>query len=268
MSRKGIYIVSTVILIISLIAIGMSGCKGSMTTVTNTSTKTQVATVTNVQTSVATTTTTSTATATATTTAVATVVTTAMMSFDPIVVNKTTGEISFMATVKKTEHKAGTDPQQLSRPPILICENMGSALPSAALQSEPGVTGEKLTNALMQIGLVPGQTLKVGDVNKFAVGDAVKIYIDVNGTRSLLDDLMKSAYPAVKTGWVFDGSFKTQWTIGCGCLVCGGSGPGTILANTGYSSSDQAAIGPTLHAALVTLGLKDGDQVKIVIKKG
>jgi hypothetical protein len=170
--------------------------------------------------------------------------------------------------VKATQHAAGTNPAQLSRPPILVCENLGSALPSAALQAEPGVTGEKLTNALIQLGLVPGQNLNVGDQNVFAKGDAIKIYIDVNGSRTLIDDLLKSSFPAAKTSYVFAGAYKTQWTIGCGCLICGGSGPGTILANSSYSSSEAALIGPTLYAGLTNIGLKVGDQVKIVVKKG
>lgn len=280
MLRKIIYMGGTAILLISLSTVGLFGCKGTTTTlppvtVTNTATQlvttTNTATATSTKTVIATTTatTTSTATSTAVTTAPAvTIVTTAMMSFDPIVVNVTTGEVSFIATVKATQHAAGANPQQLSRPPILVCENQGSALPSAALQAVPGVTGEKLTNALIQLGLKPGQNTNVGDQNVIATGDAVKIYIEINGLRTSLDDLLKGAYPAAQTNFVFDGAYKTQWTIGCGCLICGGSGPGTILANASYSTSAQALIGPTLHAGLFMAGCKDGDQVKVVIKKG
>lgn len=187
--------------------------------------------------------------------------------FGDITVNKDTGEVIFEAKVKKPEHPSGDDPTKLSEPNALVNESQGSAIPAAALVAEGNVNADLLVQALEALGLNPGKNIAKGEKGKYAEGDPVKIEVEINGTRYLFDDLLKKGNPNIETNYVFIGNNEVQKAIGCGCLICGRSGPGTVLANAVYSTSDPAPIGPTLYKGLIDSGAKDGDVVKIIVSK-
>lgn len=187
--------------------------------------------------------------------------------FGSIVVDKEKGEVTFNASVKKPEHPAGDDPTKLASPNALVNETKGGALPAAALVAEEGVTADLLVEAIKFLGLTPGQNIAKGEQGKTAKGDKVKIELEINGVRYLFDDVMKKGNPSASFDYVFLGNNEVQKQMGCGCLICGRSGPGTVLANSAYTTSDNAPIGPTLYKGLVDSGAKDGDMVKIVVSK-
>lgn len=184
----------------------------------------------------------------------------------PLTVDEKAKEIRFVATIKKPEHPAGYEPTKFSHPNALVNETSGSALPASALVAEEGVTAEKLTEALKKLGYKAGQNISLGEKDKTADGDSLKVYIDTGSKKVLFDDVLKGALSSAKTEYVFLGNDKVQQKMGCGCLICGRSGPGTVLANASYTTTEEALIGPTLHAGLLKLGLKDSDKVTIVIK--
>ncbi len=257
-------------LFISIAALSPLGCAKTVTTsltstVTNTATKsvTTTDTATVSVTTVKTQTNTATATQNITTTQS---ITTTAYSFDPIVVDTAAKEVSFYATVKKSE-SANQDPTKLATGAAsLINENTGTALTSAAMSADGGVNAEKLNNALILIGGTDGNNVHVGDTGKTATGTPFKVYIEINGQRKLIDDVLKSSMPDAKVNYVLLGTVKDQWQLGCGCLICGRSGPGTVVANSGYMNSEPAIVGTTLYDGLVKAGLKIGDRVKIIIK--
>lgn len=185
----------------------------------------------------------------------------------PILVDKDKGVVSFKATVKKPEHPAGDDPKKLASPNALVNEPQGGAFPAAALVAENGVNADLLVEAIKALGLSPGQNIAKGEKGKTAEGDKVKIEIEINGTKYLFDELLKKGNPEVKTNYVFLGNNEVQKSMGCGCLICGRSGPGTVLANSAYTTSDDAPIGPTLYKGLTDSGAKDGDTVNIIVSK-
>ena len=185
--------------------------------------------------------------------------------FAPIVVDKDKKEVSFKAKVKKPEHPAGDDPLKLAAPNAIINEKSGSALPAAALVAEEGVNAKLLTEALESLGLKAGKNLVKGQKDGIAEGDAVKIEIEINGTRVLWDDILKAGNPNVQTKYVLLGAYEVQQEMGCGCLLCGRSGPGTVIANSAYTTSQDAPIGPTAYAGLKAKGANDGDEVTVII---
>ena len=257
-------------LFIGIAVLGPIGCTKTVTssvtsTVTNTATQnvTQTNTATQSVTTTQNVTTTQTATQSITTTKN---ITTTAYPLDPIVVDMAAKEVSFGATMKKSEH-SNQDPTKLAGgPTALMTEWVGSALTVAALQADPGVNAEKLAYALMALGLTPGNNVHVGDTGKTAAGSPLKVYIEVNGKRTLLDDILKSSMPDVKVNFVFLGTVKDQQQIGCGCLLCGRSGPGSVVADAAYTNSELCPGGSTMYDGLTKLGLKIGDKVKIVIK--
>jgi hypothetical protein len=260
--------------LVAMLGAGLAGCTSTVTTsvtATKNYTSTQSVTATATQSVTATKSVTATATQSITSTQVVITtqsITTTAYPFAPIVVDTVNKEVSFNATMKKSE-AANQDPTALSTsgPASLINENTGTALASAAMQADPGVNAEKLYNALVAIGLAAGQNVHVGDSGKTAAGAALKVYIEINGKRTLLDDILKSAMAVPKLNYVFLGSYLDQQQLGCGCLICGRSGPGTVVANAGYANSGEPFIGgATMYQGLVNQGLKIGDKVKIVIK--
>lgn len=186
--------------------------------------------------------------------------------WEPVVVDEKAQEVRFSAFIKKPEHPAGYEPTKLAAPNALVNEDSGTALVAVALVAEKGVTAEKLTNALEKLGLKAGQNIAL-DENKTAAGDPVTIYIDTGTKRILFDDILKKGNPSASTNYVFLGNFKVQQRMRCGCLICGRSGPGTVLANSIYTTKEPALIGPALHAGLLKFGLRDKDRVTIIITK-
>lgn len=185
----------------------------------------------------------------------------------PLIVDEKAMEVRFSATLKKPEHPAGYEPTKLASPNALVNEKSGTALLAAALVAEEGVTAEKLTKALEKLNMKAGQNIALDELNKTAAGDQVKIYIDTGSKRFLLDDVFKEAFPSAKTNFVFLGNVQVQQRMRCGCLICGRSGPGTVLANAAIMTGEPALIGPTLHAGLLKMGLKDKDNVMIIISR-
>lgn len=187
-------------------------------------------------------------------------------TFAPIVVDKEAGEVLFKAKVKKPEHPAGDDPKKLAQPNAIINEQSGTALPAAALVAEQGVTAKLLTDALESLGLKAGKNLVKGQQNGTAEGDAVVVEVEIAGKRVNWVDILKAGNPDVKTNYVFLGNYDVQQQMGCGCLLCGRSGPGTVIANAAYTTTEMAPIGPTAYAGLIANGAKDGDEVTIIIR--
>jgi hypothetical protein len=188
-------------------------------------------------------------------------------TYAPIVVDKDKKEVSFKAKVKKPEHPAGDDPLKLAAPNAIINEQSGSALPAAALVAEEGVNAKLLTVALESLGLKAGKNLVKGQKDGIAEGDPVKVEIEINGTRVLWDDILKAGNPNVQTKYVFLGCDDVQQQMGCGCLLCGRSGPGTVIANSVYTTTQDAPIGPTAYAGLKAKGANDGDEVTVIISR-
>ncbi len=185
----------------------------------------------------------------------------------PLIVDEKAKEVRFSATMKKPEHPAGYEPTKLAAPNALVNEESGTALVAVALVAEKGVTAEKLTKALEKLGLKAGQNIALDELNKTAIGDPVNIYIDTGSKRILFDDILKEGFPSAKTNFVFLGNVQVQQRMRCGCLICGRSGPGTVLANAAYKTGEPGLIGPALHAGLLKMGVKDKDKVTIIISR-
>lgn len=185
----------------------------------------------------------------------------------PLVVDEKAKEVRFSAILKKPKHPGGYGPTILATPNSLVNEKVGGALLAAALVAEEGVTAEKLTKALEKINLNAGQNIALDEWVKTAKGDPVNIYIDTGSKRFLIDDVIKEAFPTAKTNFVFLGNYRVQQKMDCGCLICGRSGPGTVLANAAYMTGEASLIGPTLHIGLLKKGLHDNDKVTIIVTK-
>lgn len=266
--KNKILSLSVSVLFIGLAVLGPVACAKTVTSsVTSTVTDTAIKSVTTTDTATLSVTTTQTNILTTTQPITTTQsITTTAYNFAPIVVDTVNKEVSFYATVKKTE-AVNQDPTQLSTgPAALISENAGTALTVAAMSADGGVNAEKLNNALILIGGVDGNNVHVGDTGKTATGTSFKVYLVINGQRKLLDDILKSSMPAAKVNYVLLGTVADQWQLGCGCLICGRSGPGTVMANAGYTNSEAFAGGATFYDGLVKAGLKIGDKVQVVIK--
>jgi hypothetical protein len=187
-------------------------------------------------------------------------------TYAPYVVDKKNNTVSFKARVKKPEHPAGEDPKTFSHPNALVVEPTGGALLAAALVAEDGAVAEKLCNALESIGLKVGESLPKDAKDATAGGDPVEVTLKIGKKEVALEDLLKDGNPDGKTKYVYLGNYKTQQEMKCGCLICGRSGPGTVVANAAYTTSEEALIGPTLYKGLIDNGAKDGDWVTITIK--
>lgn len=185
----------------------------------------------------------------------------------PIIVDENVSEVRFYATLKKPEHPAGYEPSKLASPNSLVNEKSGTALLAAALVAEEGVTAKKLTEALERLNMKAGKNIALDEIGKKAIGDPVRIYIDTGSKRFLIDEALKAGFPSARIDFVFLGNVQVQEKMRCGCLICGRSGPGTVLANSAIMTGEPGLIGPTLHAGLLKMGLKDKDKIMIIISK-
>lgn len=188
-------------------------------------------------------------------------------TYAPIVIDKAKGYLYFNARVKKPEHPSGNDPTKFSAPNAIINEGSGSATIAAAMLAQNLVTADKLTAAMQDLGMIPGKNIAKGEQGKIAEGSNVKVTIKIRGKRVPLESLVKAGNPAANVNFLFLGNNEVQKQMGCGCLICGRSGPGTVIANSAYGTSDPAVIGPTLYAGLKKYGARDGRFYTITIRK-